>query len=429
MLHLDCKSVYSYKESILSIEDIINQAIKAKQDTFSIIDINSLTGLIKATYLAVEKDLKFIQGLEMFVMPEPDVDEGKISDRLTYLYKEMRLKRTTEEMAVKYQEEIDDLEQVNSVPYHSITLIAKSIKGLKNIINIYNNAELHHDYYMVEEKVIFDNSDDIICLQGAYNSNLRFYLENEELDKSIEILNQYKEYFGENLYMKMEFDMPEELYDISNKNNIPLVLTNDCRHINKSDEIDYRLFKNIFSQTDIREFRDNSWFLSKEEFYELIKNNKVKEGFEEAYHNIQKINESCDHFWLPRAKELDDAKEELERKCYAGWKELRKGTNREEESLKRFKYELEVINEKGFSQYFLKVLRIVEVAYELGVLAGPARGSAAGSEICFLLKITKIDPLQYGLFFERFLNPQRTNYPDIDLDFASSPKITNKYNL
>lgn len=111
--------------------------------------------------------------------------------------------------------------------------------------------------------------------------------------------------------------------------------------------------------------------------------------------------------------------EELRSAVEDGWKRLRKGTNLENESLEQMEYELDLISRKGFSQYFLNVLEIMRAAWDLGVLSGPGRGSAAGSEVAYLLGITRVDPIKYHLSFSRFLSEGRTNFPDIDCDFSS----------
>ena len=429
MLHLNAHSVYSYKESILYLEDIARISKERGYKSFAVTDINSMTGFIKGARISAELGMKIIQGMDVLITPSDEFYKGKLEEKVTFLNKESRLKRTTDEMREKYAKEIDYISQIDSVPYYTVTLIAKNQNGLKNLIEIYNKLKFEYDNWTVDKQIIFENAEDLICLQGGYNSDIAHILKNLGFEEAKEELLKWKKTFGDNLFGKLEYDTSEEMLNLLESEGIKLVASNDCRHINKDDMLDYRLFANIFSPNHIESFREYSWLLTKEEFYSIIQEDKVKERFEEAVDNIHIIENLCEEFWFPQAKPLEDCSEELRRKCYEGWEKLRKGTPREQESLERMNYELDIINSKGFSQYFLKVLKIIEVANELGVLVGPARGSGGGSEVNFLLGITKVDPLQYGLYFERFLNPGRPGYPDIDLDFASMPLKTKSRQL
>lgn len=132
------------------------------------------------------------------------------------------------------------------------------------------------------------------------------------------------------------------------------------------------------------------------------------------------IADKCEKTEFPKARGLTDQTKQLRALVEAGFNKKRKGTEYEEKSRKRLEIELKVIEDMGFTEYFVNVYTIVKRAAMLGLLSGPGRGSGAGSEVNYLLDITKIDPIKNNLIFERFLNPSRWNYPDIDLDIQTS---------
>ena len=210
--------------------------------------------------------------------------------------------------------------------------------------------------------------------------------------------------------------------DIVKENNINIVCTNESRYITKKDRANYRLYRQIISGGERIFFdRDNNHMMTNRELEENLSEIYSKEDIEKGFKNAKLIKEKIEDIKEPTAEPLKDCSEELTKLCIEGWNRIRKGTDREQESKERYEYELSVINGRNFSEYFIKVLTIVKTAKKLGILMGPARGSGAGSEVCFLIGITHVDPLKYGLFFERFLNPERHGFPDIDVDMATVP--------
>lgn len=419
MLHLNSHSVYSYKNAISYVDAIAKRSAEMGEKSFCITDINSLTGFIKGALVATSMDMKFVQGLDVSIFPDEAISENVVLTRIQFLKKEMGLKRTTEELAKEYREEIESLEKIDKVPSHNLTLIAKNLDGLKNLMAIYNQQTSVEEDWMIEKEKIFNHANGLICLVGGYNSDIHYWMHHGDEVLATVMLYKYLNAFQGNIFAKLEWDTDDKMIQLFKLFNIPLVATNDCRYVNKDEKLDYRLFRNIFSTKLIQSFRENSWMMNEDEFHNAMAHPLAKECFNEALNNIRVIESMCENVLFPKAKPLIDCSEQLLDLCEKGWERLRKGTDKEEESRIRFEYELSVINGKGFSQYFIKVLNIINVARQLGIMVGPARGSGGGCEVCFLIGITRVDPLQYNLYFERFLNPGRPGYPDIDLDFAS----------
>ena len=440
MLNLHVNSVYSYKKAIAKIEQIAEKSLIQNETSFCITDIGSVTSFAKAFLFAKNKNMKFIPGIELEIKPIDKYNKIWVKNRINFLNKEKNLKRTTEEMYKEYEKELTQLNKTQTLDSHSLILLAYNYEGLKNIINLFSNQEQIEDgIFQSTNDLVEKHKEGIIVLSGSINSEVLFYIRNKEFDKARNLLEYFKNVFKNNFYAQLEyhsFNLTEseeesgiltevEAYnkfiDICNDLNIEFVVTNHCRYIEEKDRRNYCLFKNIYND-EIEEFnyKNNHFRDEKDLLEEMLKvydNKAVLSGFE----NIKKIENQCEKIEFPLAPSLVDCNEELERMCKEGWNKLRKGTDKEQESKERYLYELSVIKEKNFSQYFIKVKNIVDTAHNLGIIVGPGRGSGCGSELCYLLGITKVDPLEYTLFFERFLNPDRHGYPDVDLDLSSIP--------
>lgn len=425
MLNFNTHSVYSYKKAIAQIKEIAKVAKDNGENSFCITDTGSMKSFVKAFFAAEELGMKFIPGYEALVKPDDSVYKIAIDNKIGFYRKQMNLKRTTDEMRDDFQKKIDFLESINSVVNHSLILIAKNQQGLENMFESFNHETEVDGVYLNSNENILTYKDGLIFLTGGQNSEIMYYILNDELEKAEYIMSEYKNILGENYYCQIEYspflaNAYNDMIKIARKLDIPLVATNNANYAYENQDGDYHMYRNVMFLPESK-INHNEYIMSKDELREKMLTIYDKEAVDSAINNISVIDNLCEKTKFPRAEGLIDCSEELTELCKKGWEKLRKGTEYEEESLTRFKYELEVINGKNFSQYFIKVLNIVNLAHKLGILIGPARGSGAGSEICYLIGITQIDPLKYGLYFERFLNPGRKGMPDIDLDMASIP--------
>lgn len=438
MLHLHVHSVYSYKKSIAKIEDICDESIKQGEKSFCITDYGNLKSFIKAFSYAAKNDVKFIPGCEFSIKPEDKIYTKLINEKIAFIKKEMRLKRTTEEMYKNYEKEIKELEKINAVDSHSVILLAKNEEGFKSLVNIFNETKEEGNEdgtYVTDRKTILNNSNGLICIFAGIKSEIIYWIRNGNNKKALECINIFKEAFGEDLYGGLEYqemnrnpigilnevEAFNKFIKMADEIGLPLVAMNDVKYVKKESRNDYRLYVNVMSNENVKFYKDHCHMADEKELKDRMKKVYPNDDVEKAFDNIKIIDSKCKDIPSQKAKGLIDCSEELTKLCEEGWEKLRKNTKYEEESRKRYLYELKVINSKNFSQYFIKVLTIVKLAKKLGILIGPARGSGGGSEICYLIGITHVDPLKYGLFFERFLNPERHGFPDIDIDMATIP--------
>lgn len=442
MLNFHTRSVYSYKKSIAKIEDIIKKSKEQGETSFCITDYGSLTSFVKAFSLASKHNMKFIPGCEFLLKPEEYVNSFSIKEKINLIEKEMRLKRTTKEMYANYEKEIQELKKIKSVEEHSIIILAKNEEGFKSLINIYNHSNLENDKFLITKEIIEANKEGLIILSGGIYSDILYYIRIGNNEKAKHLLENYKNIFGENFYAQIEYQKMKKqkgfidevesyntFIELAQELDIEFVATNSVKYVNLSDRAHYRLFENVMSSHDVVFYQDNGHLIEEDELKSLMLKVYPEDVVLKAFENIRKIENQCEKIKEQKAEPLVNCEEELIRLCQEGWERKRKGTKYEQESKERLAYELSVINSKNFSQYFIKVITIIKLAKELGILIGPGRGSGCGSEICYLIGIIDVDPLKYNLFFERFLNPERNGFPDIDIDMSSVPDQTKNYKI
>ncbi|MEL7597745.1 MAG: DNA polymerase III subunit alpha, partial [Clostridiaceae bacterium] len=265
------------------------------------------------------------------------------------------------------------------------------------------------------------------CLAGEVQANL---LDNN-IEKAKKAALFYKDTFKDGFYLELQYHGIEEqlrvndmLLDLSKELDVPLVATNDVHYIRKKDTKSHEVLLCIQTGKTLED--ENRMHYEPEQFY-LRSPEEMYERFAyapEALKNTVKIAEECNfdykfhesklpNFPLPEGTDHYEYMKEL---CYKGLKERYANIN--EQLKERLEYELRVIKQMGYVDYFLIVWDFFRFSNEKEIITGPGRGSAAGSLVAYTLGITKIDPIKYSLIFERFLNPDRVSMPDIDSDFC-----------
>lgn len=333
--------------------------------------------------------------------------------------------------------------------YSSLVLLAKNMEGYKNLLKLCTVAALEGFYYKprVDDVLLKQFGAGLIALSGSLSGAVaKAILENNE-KKAIEIIETYQEIFGkENFYLEMQHH-PEianwsivnsKLIELSEKTNAPLVAANDCHYAKPEDAEAHDVLVCIQTQKNVKDehrirFAGNYSLRSPEDMIEAFR------FCPEAVANTLKISEQVEldlkfgENKIPYFPTGDKtANEFLRELCEKGFHE-RYGDNPSEIAKERFEFELDIIHKMGFDSYFLIVHDFIRYAKDKGIIVGPGRGSAAGSMIAYSLRITELDPLEYGLLFERFLNPERISMPDIDVDFADTRRdevlqyVTEKY--
>ena len=414
-VNLHVHTEFSLLDGACRIKDLVSQAKKYKMPALAITDHGVMYGVIQFYKEAIKQGIKPIIGCEMYVAPES------------------RFEKTSKR---------------RESPYHLIILV-KNNEGYKNLIQLVTLSYLEGFYYKprIDKEILRKYSSGLIassaCLQGEIPQKL---LQNNFKEAKKSAL-EYLEIFGEgNFYLELQKNnIPEQnvvnqrLISLGKELSIPLIASNDIHYVNKEDARAHEILLCIQTATNLADEKrlkfatDEFYFNSPEEMAEKFSD------LPEAIENTVKIAEKCNleidfrqahlpEFQVPSEHNITSYLREI---CFTG---LRKRFAEVTEELEeRLDYELSVIKSMGFEPYFLIVWDFVKHAKEQGIMVGPGRGSAAGSLVAYCLNITNINPMTYGLLFERFLNPERISMPDFDIDFCYERRsevidyVTEKY--
>jgi len=324
-----------------------------------------------------------------------------------------------------------------------VILLAKNNTGYKNLIKLTTIAHLVGFYYKprIDWDLLKEYHEGIICASACQQGELANAILNENLDAAEEVARKYLALFGEgNYYLEVQHhpNLPKQkivndgVFKIGKKLNIPIIATNDVHYLNTEDAEAHDIL--ICLQTKKKVHDENRMSYLGEDF--SLYSTAQMQGFfranPEVLDNTVKLAEQCDvditlgqiqlpSYDLPAGQTAFMA---LTAACQTGITErfqfdpAQQDTDRQKQIIERLNYELGIIEKTGYASYFLIVMDFIVWAKKNGIVVGPGRGSAAGSLVAYLTKITNIDPLQYDLLFERFLNPDRVSMPDIDTDFA-----------
>ena len=314
-------------------------------------------------------------------------------------------------------------------------LLAKDNKGYQNLSKLVSIGFTEGYYYKprIDMEVLEQYSEGLVCLSACLAGSVNQALLNGQTEKAEEIALWHKRVFGEDYYIEIQNNGLKEqvlanqkLIQLARKLDIPLVATNDAHYLKKEDAYNHEVLlciqtgKRMSDEDRMRFETDELYVKSPEEMADYFV------AFPDAIENTVKIADKCNvkfefgHTILPNFEVPDKYETHYDffkYKCDEGIRK-RYGENPSEEVLKRAEYEMGIIQKMGFVDYFLIVWDFIRHAKENDIPVGPGRGSGAGSIIAYALEITDIDPMKYGLLFERFLNPERISMPDFDVDFS-----------
>ncbi|NRT78786.1 DNA polymerase III subunit alpha [Clostridium beijerinckii] len=419
--HLHLHTEYSLLDGSGKIGKLMKKAKELGMKSIAITDHGVLYGLVDFYKAAKENDMKPILGCEVYVVP-----------------KSRHIKQPDKE---------------NST-YHLVLLVKNQI-GYENLMKIVSVASIEGFYYKprIDYEYLRKHSEGLIALSACLGGEVQSYHLKGNYEKAKETALTYKEIFNGDFYIELQNHgmeeqkrVNEENIKLSNETGIPLVATNDVHYISKEDSRSHDVLMCIQTAKTIddphrRRYPSDQFYLkSADEMWDMFS------YVPEALENTIKIANECSYEYkfheskLPKfpLEEGQDPYDYLRDTCYKGlidrysvFENLRNQNldyskieevvaNYEEakEYVDRLEYELQVIKQMGYIDYFLIVWDFVRFSYESGIPTGPGRGSAAGSIVAYTLGITKIDPIKYSLIFERFLNPERVSMPDIDSDFC-----------
>ncbi len=401
-VHLHNHSEYSLLDGASKIKNMVEKAKNSGMEAIALTDHGNMFGALEFYKTAKANGIKPILGFEGYISP------------------------TT----------LDDKQTKGN--YH-ITLLAKNKKGYENLMYLCSMGFLKGFYYKprIDKNLLREHSEGIIAGSACLHGEIQRKLLDNDFEGAKKAVQEYKEIFGkDNFFLEImrhgledQKRIDKEIIRLGLETDTPIVATNDCHYLNKEDAIAQDALlcvqtnKHLDDEDRMRMGSNEFYFKTEEEMLEVFKDNP------EFVYNSKTIADMCNvelelgklappHYQTPDGS---DEKEFLRKLAYEGLERRTRGFDKDKKELykKRLEHELAIIEQMGFSGYFLIVWDFVNYAKRNGIPVGPGRGSAAGSLVSYSIGITDIDPIKYNLLFERFLNPERVTMPDIDVDFCA----------
>ncbi len=398
--HLHVHTEYSLLDGVMPVRNLIATCKEYGMDSVAMTDHGTMFGMVKFYSEAVANGIKPIIGCEVYVAPRKHTDKEHEFDRK---------------------------------PWH-LTLLVKNETGFRNLMHLVSVAHTDGFYYKprIDKQLISQYSDGLIALSACIGGEVPSLILNERPEAAADAARWYNSTFGPgNYYLEiMDQGLIEQkrvntaLIELSHQLSIPLVATNDVHYLKAEDSLAQDVMICIEQGKTLNDSSRLSF--QSQEFY-LKSPEQMREVFPlnpEALAATIEIADKCNFeldlntiylpdFDVPSDFTSDSYLESLTREGLT-----RKYHPVTADISERAGFELKVIREMGYSEYFLIVWDLLRFARSEGIPVGPGRGSVAGSLVAFALDITKVDPLKYDLLFERFLNPDRVSMPDIDMDFC-----------
>lgn len=415
-VHLHTHSHYSLLDGLAKIDDLVAKAVEYNMPALALTDHGVMYGAIEFYKKCKEAGIRPIIGCEIYVASRSHTDKEPGRDRRRY----------------------------------HLTILSQNRAGYKNLIKIVSEAHLKGFYYKprVSKEFLKTHSDGLIALSGCPAGEIPRALQDGNYQKAKILANEYISIFGEKNFffeiqphpeLKVQQTTNEGIIKLSKELAIPLAATGDIHYVNEGDKKVHEVLLKINTAKDAED-EGLSMGQADLSMFSPEKMAKFFPSHPEAITNTLKIAERCEleldlgQAILPQFPLPPGAGSAIDYLCQKAKQGLAERYGQDNQAAKnRLEYELSVIEKTGFADYFLIVSDFVVWAKDQGIPVGPGRGSAAGSIVSYACGITELDPLRYGLLFERFLNLDRIAPPDIDLDFADDRRdevieyITQKY--
>lgn len=403
-IHLHTHSHYSLLDGLSKIPDMVKTAKKSGMNALAITDHGNMYGAIELYKEARKAGIKPIIGVEAYIAErgrkdkEPGIDNKR---------------------------------------YH-LTLLAKNKQGYKNLMRLVSISNMEGYYYKprMDKEILQEFHDGIICLSGCMGSQLSQAVLADNTEKAEALIKEHQEIFGkENYFLEIHshphIENDKKLRDgiafLGKKFNIPIIAGQDSHYLCQEDHLAHHTLLAV--NTGGNDSKEGTGLEFSDDDFSLIDEKTAFEYFldyKDAVSNAKKVSDLCEeydlglgkayfpNFPIPDNTSADDMLRDLAYKGFA-FREL----SETKEYIDRLEYELKIIKQKGYPTYFLVVGDLLRYARENDIYTN-IRGSVAGSLTTYLIGVTNVDPIDYKLPFERFLNPERPSLPDIDMDFADN---------
>ncbi len=415
-VHLHLHSHYSLLDGLSKIDEIIERIKELGMNAVALTDHGNLYGAIEFYQKAKKEGVKPILGCELYLAPRSrfDKEAGHNSD------------------------------------YFHLPVLCENEKGYRNLLQLVTKAHLEGFYYKprVDKEILREFHQGLIALSGCLSGEIPRAILSGKIDQAKRLVEEYIDIFGkENFVLELQHhpEFPEQhkvneaLKDLAKEFNLGLVVTADAHYPKKEDKEAHDILLAIQTGSKVD---DAQRLTMKDANFHIKSVDEIAKDFSDEIKAIEYsavLAERCNveiEFGKPILPkfEVPGGKSSIEYLRELAEDGLKKRFPKITPEIKeRLLYELSVIEKTGFSDYFLIVADFINWAKKNGIAVGPGRGSVAGSLVAYALKITEIDPISYGLLFERFLNPERPSMPDIDVDFQDDRRdeviryVTEKY--
>jgi DNA polymerase-3 subunit alpha len=424
-VHLHCHTDYSLLDGACDIDQLMKLVVEQKMPAVAMTDHGNLFGAVKFHNAARAAGVHPVIGCEMYVSGQGH-----------------RTRSDTDR-------------------YHHLVLLCENQEGYRNLIKLVSTAYLDGFYYKprVDLDLLSRHSKGLICLSACLRGHIPETILSDKYDEARRLAHTYADIFGRNNmfleiqdhHLEQDARLTPELNRLSHETGLPLVATNDSHYLRKDDARAHEILLCIqtgksFSDPNRMRWNTPDFYLkSRAEMMELFAEledalDRTWEIAERCQVKLEQVTEPFPKFDVPPEHSTDTYFEYVARQGFEK-RRPRLEAMRAQGGLKhdlaeygeRLDREIRMIQKMKFSGYFLIVWDFIRYAKSKGIPVGPGRGSAAGSLVGYAMAITDIDPLQYGLLFERFLNPERVSMPDIDVDFCMNRRgeviqyVTEKY--
>jgi len=401
-VHLHLHTEYSFLDGLVRTKELMKKAKELGMPAIAITDHGNLHGAIEFYQAATNAGIKPIIGCEAYMAP------GTIKDRPA---------------------------NQRDAAYH-FTLLAKDETGYRNLVKMISTAHLDGFHYKprIDKEILAKHSTGLIGLSGCLKGEINMAIQSDNLAKARQSVAEFRDILGaENFFLEMhdhgieaQHKCNRVLPRLAQEFGLGLVAANDVHFLERSHHETHDVMVCIGTGRMVHDerrmrYQPDLYFKSADEMRALFPD--YPEAITNTIAIADRINLELEfgvskypEYPVPEGKTREAYLREL---CYKGLHERygeRAGTD--SELIKRLDYEVDILERTGFVSYFLIVWDFIHFAKQRGIPVGPGRGSAAGSLVAYVLGITDIDPLQFGLIFERFLNPERVSPPDIDVDFC-----------